>query len=138
MRYASTPARGDLAVWPYTELDLARITGANVLFLGAGPLVVDLVGVLVPSVNEGVTIRPRWGRLELPPASSHIGKVVVWDVDTLTLAGQRTLLEWMDVANGRTQVISIASAPLLIKVETGAFDATLYYRLNTICIDLSK
>ena len=138
MQYASTPARGDLAVWPYTELDLARITGANVLFLGAGPLVVDLVGVLVPSVNEGVTIRPRWGRLELPPASSHIGKVVVWDVGTLTLAGQRTLLEWMDLANGRTQVISIASAPLLIRVDTGAFDATLYYRLNTICIDLSK
>ena len=132
------PARGDLAVWPYTELDLARITGANVLFVGAEPQVADFVSLLVPDLNEGVTIRPKWGRLQLPPTSSQIGKVVVWDVGTLIPEGQRKLLEWLDLATGRTQVISIASAPLLMRVEAGVFDSTLYYRLNMICIDLSQ
>ncbi len=138
MRYASMLERADLAVWPHTDLEFARVTRANVLLVGAEHLLADVVSVLVGDLSERVTIRPQRGRLQLPPTSSHIEKVVVPDVDTLTPEGQRSLLEWLDLAKGRTQVISIASAPLLMRVETGGFDATLYYRLNMIYLDLSK
>jgi hypothetical protein len=130
--------RGDLAVWPHTDLECARITRANVLLVGVERPLADVVSVLVADLHEWVTIRPEWGRLQLPPLSSHIEKVVLRDVDTLTPEGQRSLLEWLDLAKGCTQVISIASAPLLRRVETGGFDAALYYRLNMIYIDLSK
>jgi hypothetical protein len=138
MHYASSPTREDLAVWPYTDLNYARFSGANVLLVGAETQVVDFVSLLVPDLNEEKTIRPNRTPLQLPPTSSHIGQVVVWDVGALTLQGQQELLEWLDQVKGRTQVISIATAPLFVRVETGAFDSTLYYRLNTIFIDLSQ
>ena len=37
---------------------------------------------------------------------------------------------------GRTQVISTSRAPLMPLVDDGRFLNSLYYRLNTICVDL--
>jgi len=54
----------------------------------------------------------------------------------LTMAEQRQLLEWLDAPATRMQVISTASMPMLPRVEARTFDETLYYRLNTIYIDL--
>jgi transcriptional regulator of acetoin/glycerol metabolism len=62
--------------------------------------------------------------------------MVIQDVDMLTTGEQRRLLEWLDGANIRTQVISTASTPLLARVEARTFNETLYYRLNTTYIDL--
>jgi transcriptional regulator of acetoin/glycerol metabolism len=48
------------------------------------------------------------------------------------------LFEWLDSTSSGTQVVSTASAPLLPLVEAGAFDDALYYRLNTVYVDLSE
>jgi transcriptional regulator of acetoin/glycerol metabolism len=45
--------------------------------------------------------------------------------------------EWLASSN-RPQVVSTASAPLLPLVEAGVFNDALYYRLNTVYIDLSE
>jgi transcriptional regulator of acetoin/glycerol metabolism len=47
------------------------------------------------------------------------------------------LLDWMEHADGRTQVVSTSSAALLPRVQCGAFIDTLYYRLTTVCVDVT-
>jgi len=40
-------------------------------------------------------------------------------------------------AAGQTQVVSTTPQPLLPLVQSGTFLARLYYRLNTVCVDLN-
>ena len=138
--YASTPPRkGDSSDWlsVHADVDLARINKANLLVVGTERLVLGLVSSLVDDANSDVMIRCRDGLLRLPPTSSQSGTVVLRDVDALKQEEQRRLLDWVDSANNRSQVVSTASAPLLPLVEARAFDAALYYRLNTVYIDLT-
>ena len=134
------PHSGDLRVLAslHSDLNVARITRANVLVVGEERLVINLVSVVIPDANLGVVISFQDGQLLLPPASSGPGTVVVRDVDALTTGQQQMLLEWLELAQNHTQVVSTSSVPLLPMVETGAFNDALYYRLNTIYIDPSE
>ncbi len=139
--YSSSPARRDESSLPpsvHRELNLARTTKANLLLVGREPVVLSLVSLLLPEPNAGATVRRQDGRLLLPSASSRGGAVVVRDVDALTREEQRSLIDWLDSASTRTQVISTASVPLLPLVETCQFNDALYYRLNTVYIDVSR
>ena len=120
------------------DLNVARITRANLLLVGTGPHVVKLVSLLVPDANPSVMIRRQDGQLLLPPVAARPSTVVVRDVDALTVDEQRMLLAWLDAVESRTQVVSTASAPVLPLVEAGAFNDALYYRLNTVYINLSE
>ena len=73
----------------------------------------------------------------LPPAE-RTGTMVLNDVGSLGLQDQIQLLEWLATACGRTQVVSTAPAPLLPQVQAGGFIDTLYYRLNTVCVDATS
>jgi sigma-54-interacting transcriptional regulator len=134
------PHGGDLGVLAsvHSDLNVARITRANVLVVGGERLVVSLVSAVIPDANSGVVISCQDGRMLLPPASSRVGTVVVRDVDALTTEQQQMLFEWLESARQSTQVVSTSSVPLLPMVETGTFNDALYYRLNTIYIDPSK
>jgi PEGA domain/Sigma-54 interaction domain len=66
------------------------------------------------------------------------GTVVLHDVDTLNLASQQQLLEWLDVVVGRTQVVSTSSRSLLPLIATGEFLDTLYYRLNIVYFEFTS
>lgn len=60
-------------------------------------------------------------------------------VDIHLLAGddQQTLAAWMsDAANADTQVIALTTESLFRRALGGQFDRDLYYRLNTIHLDL--
>jgi transcriptional regulator of aromatic amino acid metabolism len=69
-----------------------------------------------------------------PPAE---GSVILLDVASLVPDQQAELLRWLNEGAGRydVQLASTSSEPLFPLVEAGAFDATLYYRLNTIRIE---
>jgi hypothetical protein len=121
----------------HTDLKLAQITGSNVLLVGPERRVEGLVNVHVPETSAVLVVRCQDGPPRLPPASSPVGSMVLRDVDFLTPTEQRRLFEWLDSTSG-TQVVSTASAPLLPLVEAGAFDDALYYRLNTVYVDLSE
>ena len=138
--YASMLSRKDdsndwLSV--HTDVNLARISKANLLVVGTERLVLSLVSSVADDVKSDVMIWCRDGLLPLPPPSSQSGIVVLRDVEALKPQEQLGLLNWVDSARQRRQVISTASAPLLPLVEAGAFDAALYYRLNTVYIDLT-
>ena len=132
------PREDDSSDWfgVYRDLDLARRLKANLLVVGTERLVLSLVSSLVADVTSDFMIQCRDGLLELPRTPSQSGMVVLRDVDALKREAQFRFLDWMNSAK-RIQVVSTASEPLLGLVEARGFDATLYYRLNTVYIDLT-
>lgn len=116
----------------------SRLPRVNLLLVGpdaAVEHVLDTVAASGETSREHDTWRP--GKPFVLPDATTATTLILRDVDTLVREDQRRLLEWMEQAAGRAQVISTASAPLLPVVEAGAFMQTLYYRLNTIYLDLS-
>ena len=134
---ASTAQQSDERDIPI-DLKLAWVTGANVLLVGPAGRVEDLVTLHLRDVTADLVIRCQDAPPQLPPASSPVGPVVLRDVDFLTRSEQHRLSEWLDSTTNRIQVVSTASAPLLPLVEAGAFNDALYYRLNTVYVDLSE
>lgn len=70
------------------------------------------------------------------PDSGAVRTLIIREAGNMSGAEQVRLLEWLDRAVGRTQVVSLSSGPLMPLVEEGRFINALYYRLNTICVDL--
>jgi DNA-binding NtrC family response regulator len=64
--------------------------------------------------------------------------MVLQDVGALCPEEQRRLLNWLEESGGRTQVVSTSAEPLLARVTEGSFLDTLYYRLNTVCVETSR
>jgi hypothetical protein len=122
---------------PPSDLDLARLTRANLFLIGDDDVVVPVVTSLWQSLATPIVVRNRGECLQLSPASQPVGTVVICDVDTLTRREQRALYDWI-AGNGRTQVVSTASKCLQPLLETGAFDKGLYYRLNVVMVDLTS
>jgi hypothetical protein len=138
--YASRPFGGADSSAPLSatkDLKLARAAHTNVLMVGPEPLVKNVLSLAVDGRRD-TAVQCQAGRLQLPQASPRPAMVVVRDVDALTPAEQRKLLDWLEAASTRTQVVSTASVPLLPLVQAHAFNDTLYYRLNTIYIELSE
>jgi transcriptional regulator of acetoin/glycerol metabolism len=47
------------------------------------------------------------------------------------------LLPELDETAGRIRVVSTTAVPLFPRVKTGAFEDFLYYRLNTVCVNVA-
>jgi len=128
------------------EWRLARAARLNVLVLGMpriNPLLTDLEGSIpnvleriLPDLEEPIVGWCPGSRLVLPPVA-RARTLILHEVGALVFEDQRRLLEWLERAEGRTQLVSTCSTSLLPLVNTGVFDATLYYRLNTVCVDLT-
>ncbi len=118
------------------DLALACATRVNVLLVGPESSVADLVTALVPDLASANLISCQPSRFHLPAASAPPRALVVFDVDVLNRDGQRTLLDWLSAQRAKVQVISTSSRSPLRLVKAGFFDPALYYRLNTVYIDL--
>jgi transcriptional regulator of acetoin/glycerol metabolism len=67
-----------------------------------------------------------------------IRTLILTEVNALDESGQQRLLAWMNEGrNADTQIVSLTSAPIFEFVEKG-FDSNLYYRLNTIYLELQR
>jgi DNA-binding NtrC family response regulator len=71
------------------------------------------------------------------PAIEHPGTLVLHDVNALSIHEQGRLLDWSNDGRRKPQVISTTPTPLLPLVLAATFMDTLYYRLNTVLIDLT-
>jgi sigma-54-interacting transcriptional regulator len=114
---------------------LARSAGVNLLLVipeGTGGFADLLMAELA-----GPVVAWRAGERLMLPQAGQTGTLLLHDVGALSLNDQRYLLEWLERAAGRTQVVSTTPVPLLPLVQAGTFLARLYYRLNTVCVDLS-
>jgi hypothetical protein len=114
---------------------LKRVPAHNLLLIGASSatraFIDDLTSSLVPPVV-------CWDGGSADLATDGIGSLIVHDVARLTPAHQDRLLEWLNNQNPRRTVITTSIEPFYRDVETGLFSDSLYYRLNTVTVQLDR
>jgi hypothetical protein len=142
------PSAGVETVWPsledwstaravHIDLLLMRRPRTNLLLMGKEGIVQSVLDMLLPNLYTPLDYWHPGERLMLPPASQS-GTLILRDVGWLTPHDQFRLLEWLELTAGRTQVISTIPSPLLPRLQAGEFLDTLYYRLNTVCMDVTS
>ena len=116
------------------ELFLMGMPRLNVLLGGRDDVVRLVLRTLLSHAEKPIA---SWfpGEPFSPPPADWTGTLVLHEVGALGIREQIRLLEWSGV--GRAQVISSTPAPLLPRVTAGAFIDTLYYRLNTVYLDVT-
>jgi hypothetical protein len=108
----------------------------NLLLIGRPRITRSVLDLLLRSFRDPLTSWNPGDSLALP-RSMRGGTLILNDVSTLTADEQRDLLDWLDWDAGRTQVISTTPVGLLARVHIGTFIERLYYRLNTVCVDVT-
>jgi Sigma-54 interaction domain len=126
--------------------DLARSAQVNVLLMGlpqfdlrlsdGSNVLHNVIERILPDVAEPISSWHPGQRLVLPPRG-HVNTMILHDVGAMVYEDQLRLLDWLDTMQGRTQVVSTTSEPLLTRVRAGLFLATLYYRLNTVSVNVT-
>jgi transcriptional regulator of acetoin/glycerol metabolism len=116
------------------DLDvIVRPPFPNALLIGAMETVGSLLSMLLPYGRRPLTHCDHC--LHGAIRQLREGTLVIWSVERLDPAAQRTLLDF--VAERRDmQVISIAASDLFQRVQRGEFSEALYYRLNTVLIEM--
>jgi hypothetical protein len=120
----------------YLSLLLIGMPRVNLLLVGVDGMVWNVLGTLLIDLQEPITTWMPGQPLVLPPPA-QAGTLLLHDLGMMTHEEQLRLLGWLEQAAGRTQVVSTAASPVLPRVRTGEFLETLYYRLNTVCVDLA-
>jgi transcriptional regulator of aromatic amino acid metabolism len=117
------------------ELDGCFPTRANLLVTGPDDVTDSVVQALRSHLQDPVMVLRRGEPLALP--SAPVGTLLVADVGALTPEEQCRLFDWLEQHSTGTQVISMATTSLMPMVAAGSFLEGLYYRLNTIYIDVT-
>ena len=118
-----------------TDWDLVFSAQVNVLLLGDGRTTAMLIDEMRPHLIEPV-VSVRGG--DSPDLNSlpSVGTVVLCDLDELMSADQLALNAWLSERH-RARVISTSQVSLVPLIDAGMFSDSLYYRLNTLCLDLT-
>jgi transcriptional regulator of aromatic amino acid metabolism len=125
-----------LARAAHIDLRAMGMPRVNLLLIGPDAVVWNVLESLLMDLTEPILSWYRGEPLALP-ATDASGTLILHDVADLARDEQRQLLEWLEQTMGSTQVISTASQALLPRVQAGLFDDVLYYRLNTVCMDVT-
>jgi len=106
--------------------------GANVLVTGPN----DALAAFLQAARSELREPIRTGEGVLPPLDG-VRTLVLTALETISGADQQRLQRWLDERrNEDVQVLSLASVPLYSLVAANTFDAELYYRLNTILLEI--
>jgi transcriptional regulator of aromatic amino acid metabolism len=119
----------------YDDFPFLGMVSTNMLLIGIDGGSRDLVEASL----VGLGLVSRWepgDQLVLPPVDDT-GTLILHEVGSLGHDDQVRLLAWLDQSAGRTRVVSTASASLFARVEAGFFLEKLYYRLNTVSLNLA-
>jgi transcriptional regulator of aromatic amino acid metabolism len=134
--FSQLPDDWRLARAAHEDLRRMGMPRVNLLFVGVAGMTRNVVGMLLRDREEPTVSWSPGERLLLPPVARG-GTVILHEVGALSPQDQLRLLDWLEHAVSRAQVISTTSASLLPQVKSGAFVETLFYRLNTVCLDLT-
>ena len=121
----------------HAEWDLVIRARSNLLLAGSLSATDAMLVALKPRLHA--PIREYNPATAGPAPQPREGTLILLEVDSLDANQQVQLVEWLDrfEERGRVQVVSTTSAPLFSLVETGAFLANLYYRLNVVRMDVT-
>jgi hypothetical protein len=107
----------------------------NVLIAGTAPATTAVLDALRPVLRSS----PEYWQPEhsIPSTPTEAPEtLIVRNLPSMSRVEQRRLLDWLQVNEGATQVVSDTPVCLLKLVEEGSFDAALYYALNVVYFDL--
>ena len=135
-RASQLPEHWRLARAAHVDLLLMGMPRVNLLLIAPDGVVQYVLESLLLNLREPIVRWSPGAALDLS-AVDRTGTIVLHDVGNLRPRDQLDLLEWLEQADGRAQVVSTSATPLLPRVQCGAFIDTLYYRLNTVCVDVT-
>lgn len=124
----------DVVVIDPVDWNTILIARPNVLACGDRSFIDAFLSVIRPHCSEPIHTFPTRHLPSLSLVSN--GTVILNRVADYDPAHQRAVLEWLEERGWVLQVIATTDRPLLDQVERGAFSASLYYRLNTVYLDL--
>ena len=100
----------------HVDLLLMGMPRVNLLLIAADGVVRYVIESLLLDLQEPIARRKAGERLTLPSPTDG-GTLVLQDVGSLGADDQLRLLDWLERAEGRTQVVSTSSTPLLPRVD---------------------
>jgi hypothetical protein len=118
----------------HPEWTVLRTSPVNALLVGG----VQMTAVAVARVERSLRQPLVWWSPEQigdAPALTD-GTLVIRDVDRLDAQQQALVTHWINTHSPRVQVIALAREPLFPHVAAGRFSAALYYRVNTVVVEL--
>ena len=113
------------------ELPFLGSLGTNLLLIGLSEASRDRFEA---TLARGPVTRWEPGQ---PLVLPSVGTLFLHEVGSLTHDDQVRLLAWLERNSRRTRVICSSSTSLFAEVEAGRFIDTLYYRLNTVSLDVA-
>ncbi len=136
-RGTTLPDHWRLARAAHVDLLLMGMPRVNLLLIAPDGVVRFVLESLLLDLHEPI-VRWRPGDRLALPSPDESGTLVLHETSALPADDQLRLLDWLERAEGRTQVVSTSSTALLPHVHAGRFIDTLYYRLNTVCVDVTS
>ena len=117
-----------------SEWDAIITARQNVLLHGAASPVDAVLSALRPHLRQPIF---KW-RPDTDPSLPRLaeGTLVLEHATTCPQMQQQALWEWLNDADRHVQVIVVTDQSLYDLVERGAFLTNLYYRLNTLYLDV--
>ena len=133
---STLPDHWRMARAAHVDLLLMGMPRVNLLLIAPEGVVRFVLESLLLDLHEPIV---RWRPSEplTLPRADEGGTLVLQDVGAMTTDDQLRLVDWLERAKGRTQVVSTSSGPVLPRVHSGGFIERLYYRLNTVCVDVT-
>lgn len=122
---------------PRKDLRVGVMPRTNVLVVGSSEatrIVLDMLRLDL----RGPVLKWRPGQpLELP-TRGRAATMVLEDLTRLTNDEQVRILGWLDQVVGQVRVVSTTTVPIWPRVADGQFNEVLYYRLNTVYVDVGS
>lgn len=124
-----------LAREAHKDLQVAGMPRTNLLLVGSTGATRIVMEMLWLELREPILTWRPGQPLDLP-TPGRASTLVLHDVNELTRDDQHRLLRWMDQTGSRIRVVSTTRTSLWPHLKSGAFNDALYYRLNTVCVDI--
>jgi sigma-54-interacting transcriptional regulator len=125
-----------LAREAHKDLQIAGMPTTNLLLVGSPGATRIVIEMLWLELREPIRTWRPGEPLELP-AVGRASTLVLHDVHELTRDDQSRVIRWLDHTSGRIRVVSTTQVALWPRVKAGVFNDGLYYRLNTVCVDVT-
>ena len=111
-----------------------RTSSVNGLVIGSLHLNAGAVAWIDRSLQQPVV---WWDPTQTPaPAELTAGTLVIREIDRLEPQQQERLSRWLCRHRPALQVLALARTPLFEQVADGRFSPELYYRMNTVTVEV--
>jgi hypothetical protein len=116
------------------EWTILRTSPVNALLVGSR----ELTAAAVAEIENGLRQPVLWWSPEQTAGVPDLdaGTLVIRNVGALDSGQQEQLSRWIAVRSRGVQVLGLTREPLYEQVAAGRFSTWLYYRLNTVVVEI--